>query len=136
MKCFLPNDLDVLSVKKNEHPIELCANPDGFDKSSQAMESMGSVKTVLDLWNNCSTAYVSAIVTDEDSTTRSKLSHSMAELVEAGKMSEPERRYKPKIAGNLGKKKRGSWRATDGASFNLQIVRPDTFHQELQERTV
>jgi hypothetical protein len=67
------------------------------------MES--SVKTILDVWKNCSNAYVAAIVTDEDSTTRSKLSHSMAERVAAGTMMEAKRRYKPKTPGRLGSKK-------------------------------
>jgi hypothetical protein len=85
--------------------VELCSNPEKYSKSSKAMESMGSVEIVLSIWKNYPNAYVSAIVTDEDSTTRSKLSHSMAELVQAGRMSEAERRYEPKIAGNLGAKK-------------------------------
>jgi hypothetical protein len=69
------------------------------------MESVGSVKTVLFVWQNCSNAYVTSIVTGEDSTTRSKLSHSMAERVAAGTMTEAERRYKPKTPGRLGSKK-------------------------------
>jgi hypothetical protein len=44
---------------------------------------MGSVQTVMDIWNNCPHAYGASIVTDEDATTRSKLSHSMSELVAA-----------------------------------------------------
>jgi hypothetical protein len=55
--------------KEVDHPLDLCANPGKFDKSSRAMESMGAVKTVLTIWNECSNAYVAAIVTDEDSTT-------------------------------------------------------------------
>jgi hypothetical protein len=72
-----------------------------------AMESMGSVKTVMDIWNTCPDAYryISAIVTDEDATTCSKLSHSMSELVAAGRMTEAERRYLPEKAGNLGGKR-------------------------------
>jgi hypothetical protein len=69
------------------------------------MESTGSLETVLSIWKNFPEAYVCCIVTDEDSTTRAKLSHSMAELVEAGRMMEAERRYPPKISGNLGAKK-------------------------------
>jgi hypothetical protein len=88
-----------------DHPLDLCANPGKFDKSSKAMESMGSVKTILDIWKNCSNAYVAAIVTDKDSTTRYKLSHSMVERVAAGTMTEAERRYKPKTPGGLGSKK-------------------------------
>jgi hypothetical protein len=91
--------------KKIEHSLDICANPEKFASSSRAMESMGSVKTVLDIWNTCPDAYVSAIVTDEDATTRSKLSHSMAELVAAGRMTEAERRYRPEKEGNLGGKK-------------------------------
>jgi hypothetical protein len=68
------------------------------------MESMGSVKMILDIWKNCSNAYVAANVADEDSTTRSKLSHSMAERVAAGTMTEAKRRYKPKTPGCLGSK--------------------------------
>jgi hypothetical protein len=44
-------------------------------------------------------------VTDEDATTRSKLSHSMSELVAAGRMTEAERRYLPEKVGNLGGKR-------------------------------
>ncbi len=69
------------------------------------MESMGSVETVKQIWKNCSNAYVAEIVTDEDSTTRSKLSRCMADLVKAGKMTEKERRPEPEKEGNLGKKK-------------------------------
>jgi hypothetical protein len=69
------------------------------------MESIGAVETVLHLWNNIPNAYCSAIVTDKDGTTRSKLSHSMDDLVVAGNMTEQERRYEPKVPGNLGKKK-------------------------------
>jgi hypothetical protein len=55
------------------------------------MESMGSVKTVLDIWKDCPNGYVVAIVTDKDSTTRSKLSHSKLEMVATGRMTERER---------------------------------------------
>jgi hypothetical protein len=96
----------VRQVRKNvDHALDLCTNPKKFDKSSKAMESMGSVKTILDIWKNCSNAQVAAIVTDEDSTTRSKLSHSMAECVAAGTMIEAEPRYKPKTPRRLGLKK-------------------------------
>jgi hypothetical protein len=86
------------------HTPNLCANPDKYDKSSRAMESLGAVETVLEIWNSCSKAYVSTIVTDEDST-RSKLSHSMADLGSAGRMAKEERRYKAKVKGMLGPKK-------------------------------
>jgi hypothetical protein len=66
---------------------------------------MGAMKTVLTIWNECSNAYVATIVTNEDSTTRAKLSHSMAERVAAGTMTKAERRYKPKKQGHLGAKK-------------------------------
>jgi hypothetical protein len=56
---------------------------------------MGSIKTVLDIWKDCPHAYVAAIVTDEDSTTPSKLSHFKSEMVAAGRMTEAERRYVP-----------------------------------------
>ena len=69
------------------------------------MESMGSVKTVLQIWKDCPNAYVAAIVTNEDSTTRAKLSHSKAEMVEAGRMTKEERRYVSKKDGTLGTKK-------------------------------
>jgi hypothetical protein len=77
--------------RKLEHSLDICANPDKFDQSSRAMELMGSMQTVMDIWNTCPDAYVAAIVTDEDATTRSKLSHSMSELVAAGRMTEAER---------------------------------------------
>jgi hypothetical protein len=67
------------------------------------MESMGSVKTVLNIWKDCPNAYVAAIVTDKDSTTHSKLSHSKLEMVAAGRMTEGERQYAPEKEGNLGK---------------------------------
>jgi hypothetical protein len=54
---------------------ELCANPESHDKSLKAMESIGAVETVLKIWNDRNDAYVAQVVTDEDSTTRSKLSH-------------------------------------------------------------
>ena len=91
--------------KGKPHPTDLCANPDKYAKSSKAMEALGAVETVLDIWQNCTNAYVATIVTDEDTTTRSKLSHSMADLVAAGRLSEADRRYKPKVEGNLGSKK-------------------------------
>jgi hypothetical protein len=43
------------------------------------MESMGCVKTVKRVWNENSNCYVAERVTDEDSTTRSNLFHSMEE---------------------------------------------------------
>ncbi len=60
---------------------------------------------MLEIWEHCPSAYVATIVTDKDTTTRSKLSHSMTDLVAAGRMSEADRRYKPKVEGNLGNKK-------------------------------
>jgi hypothetical protein len=76
-----------------------------FNKSSRAMKPMGSVKTVLKIWNKRSNAHVAAIVTDEDSTTRDKLSNSMAKGVTAGTITEAEQGYKPKTSGHLGLKK-------------------------------
>ena len=91
--------------KKQPHADELCANLKKYDKSSKAMEPIGSVDAVLKIWNEVPSAYVAAIVMDEDSTTRSKLSHSMKELVANKRMTEAKRRYKPDKPGNLGKKK-------------------------------
>jgi hypothetical protein len=79
--------------KGNPHPNSVCANPENYDKSWRAMESLGAVETVLNIWETCPNAYVATVVTDKDSTTRSKLSHSMADLVSSGKMTEAERRY-------------------------------------------
>jgi hypothetical protein len=93
--------------KGKPHPMDLRANPDKYARSSKAMEALGAEETILDIWINCSNAYVAAIVTNEDSSTRSKLSHSMADLVAAGKMAEADRRYKPKAEGRLGSKKDG-----------------------------
>jgi hypothetical protein len=69
------------------------------------MESIGAVETVDHIWTNCDDADVVTIVTDEDSTTRSKLLHSMADPVDAGKMTEVERQYEPKVPGRLRSKK-------------------------------
>jgi hypothetical protein len=91
--------------RKKEHPINLCANPEKYNKSSKAMESNGSVDQVLEIWETCPNAYCSMIITDEDATTRSKLSHCMAELVANNRMTEAERRNKPLKEGNLGTKK-------------------------------
>jgi hypothetical protein len=91
--------------KGKPHSTDLCANPDKHARSSKAMEALGAVEIVLDIWINCSNAYVAAIVTNEDSSTRLKLSHLMADLVAAGKMAEANRRYKPKVKGRLGSKK-------------------------------
>ena len=91
--------------KNVEHEEDLCANPEKYYKSSKAMESIGAVETVLSIWKNCANGYVAAVVTDEDSTTRSKLTHSHAEMVSAGRMTEAERRYEPKIPGHQGSKK-------------------------------
>jgi hypothetical protein len=68
------------------------------------MESIGAVETVTTIWKECPDAYVAAIVTDEDAATRSKLSHSKAELLAAGRITEAERRKPPKKPGNLGAK--------------------------------
>jgi hypothetical protein len=68
-------------------------------------EPTGLVQKMMDIWNNCPDAYVSAIVIDEDATTCSKLSHSMSELVAAGRMTEAERQYHPEKVGNLGGKR-------------------------------
>ena len=94
---------------KKEHPTELCANPEKYDRSSKAMEALGSVQTVLNLWNNFSNLYCGAIVTDEDGTTRSKLSHSMQEQLDAKLISEEDRRYPPTKEGCLGAKKSDLW---------------------------
>ena len=77
------------------HPTNLCANPEKYDRSSKAMEVTGSVDEVLDIWENCPTAYHATISTDEDATTCSKLSHCMAELVTANIMMEAECQYPP-----------------------------------------
>jgi hypothetical protein len=69
------------------------------------MESMGSVKTVMNICKDYPNAYMAAIVTDEDTTTLFKLSHSKSEMAAAGRMTEAERRYDPEIEGNLGKMK-------------------------------
>jgi hypothetical protein len=71
------------------------------------MESMGAVKTVMTIWNECTNAYVETIVTDEDAVMRSKLSHFMAECVAIGTMMEAEQRYKTKTTRCLGAKKPG-----------------------------
>jgi hypothetical protein len=55
------------------------------------MDPMGSVKTVMDIWKDCPNAYIAAIVTDKDSTTRSKLSNSKSEMVAAGRITEAGR---------------------------------------------
>jgi hypothetical protein len=94
--------------KGKPHPVNLCANPDKYAKSLKAMESVGAVETVNHIWTNCADdAYFAAIVTDEDSTIRSKLLHSMTDLVDAGKMTEAELRYALKVPGRLGSKKDG-----------------------------
>jgi hypothetical protein len=69
------------------------------------MESNGSVDQVLEIWETCPNAYCAMIITDEDATTRSKLTHCMAELVANNRMTEAERRNKPLKEGNLGTKK-------------------------------
>ena len=63
--------------KKLDHSLDICANPEKYDQSSRAMELMGSVQTVLDIWYNCQDVYVAAILTYVVATTRSKLSSSM-----------------------------------------------------------
>jgi hypothetical protein len=62
----------------------------------------------MDIWNTCPDAYIAAIVTDEDATTHSKLSHSMSELVAAGRMTKVERQYLLEKVGNLGGKRPNS----------------------------
>ncbi len=84
LPLLLPDALDV--KKKQEHSLDTCANPEKLDKFSRAIESMGSVKTVLDIWKDCPNAYVAAIITDKDSTTCSKLSHSELGMVAAERM--------------------------------------------------
>jgi hypothetical protein len=50
-------------VLSNNHPLDLCANhPEKFDNSSRAMESMGLVKMILNIWKECPNTYVAAIV--------------------------------------------------------------------------
>jgi hypothetical protein len=67
------------------HSCDLCANPEKYDRSSKAMESLGSVETVLGIWKKFPNAYVKCIVTNEDATMRSKLSNSLTELFDTGK---------------------------------------------------
>jgi hypothetical protein len=71
-----------------EHPDDLCTNLSKYDKSSRAMEYIGAVQTVMTIWNDYTNAYCSTIVTDEDSTMRSKLSHSIADLLATGRIME------------------------------------------------
>jgi hypothetical protein len=47
--------------KRNEHPNDLCANPEKCAKSSKAMESIGAVETVLSIWKNVPNTYCCAI---------------------------------------------------------------------------
>jgi hypothetical protein len=51
---------------------------------------------VLSLWDDCPNAYVAEIVTDEDSTTRSKSSHPNLELLAAGRMTCKMAKLQPK----------------------------------------
>jgi hypothetical protein len=51
--------------RKVENSLKTCANPETFHKLSRAMESMGSILAVMDIWENCPNTYVAAIVTDE-----------------------------------------------------------------------
>jgi hypothetical protein len=95
--------------KGKPHPDGLCANRNNYAKSSRAMESLVAVKTVLNSWDTRTNAYVSTIVTGEESTTRSKLSHPMADRVSTGRMVEAKRWYKPKIVGRLGAKINKEW---------------------------
>jgi hypothetical protein len=88
--------------KGKPHPLDLCANPDKYAKLSKAMEALGALESVLDIWENCPNAYVATIVTGQDTTTRSKLWHLMADLLLAGKVTEADCRYKPKVEGRLG----------------------------------
>jgi hypothetical protein len=81
------------------------ANPEKYDKSSKAMETIGAVRTVFEMWNKKPTCDMSTVVTDEDGPTRAKLSHSMADLVATNCMTKAKCRYKPKKVGCLGSKK-------------------------------
>jgi hypothetical protein len=55
------------------HSCDLCTNPEKYDRSSKAMDSLGSIKTILSIWKKYPKAYVKCILTNEDTTTRSKL---------------------------------------------------------------
>lgn len=74
-----------------DHWLDICANPEKYDKSTKAMESTGAVKTVLSIRKECPNAYLVEIVMDEYLTTRFKLSHSKSELIAAGRTMEEER---------------------------------------------
>jgi hypothetical protein len=54
---------------------------------------------------HCYNGYCSTIVTDEDSTTHSKMSHCTADLITAIRMIKAECQVKPKIKGRLENKK-------------------------------
>jgi hypothetical protein len=60
--------------KGKVHLVNICANPEKYAKSLKAMlETIGMVRTVLDMWNNNLTCYVSTIITEEDRPKRAKL---------------------------------------------------------------
>ena len=46
------------------HSTDLCANPEKYDQSSKAMESIGAVKIGKNIWTEYTNADVAASVTD------------------------------------------------------------------------
>jgi uncharacterized protein YegP (UPF0339 family) len=58
---------------------------------SKAMDSMGAVKTIISIRNNCPNAFFAEIVTDKDLATKFNLSHSNSELIATGRMTKAER---------------------------------------------
>jgi hypothetical protein len=52
--------------KGTKYPNDLCANPEKYAKSLKAMEYIGTVQTVLSIWETVPNAYCQAIVLEND----------------------------------------------------------------------
>jgi len=69
--------------------------PRNFSGSSKSMEACGAIKLVTEIFDLYD-AYVSIIIGDDDSTTRSNLKHSFKELILSGKWANKEQWPKTK----------------------------------------
>jgi len=69
--------------------------PQNFSGSSKSMEACGAIKLVTEMFD-FNDAYVSVIIGDDDSTTRSNLKQSYKELIKSGKWADKEKCPKTK----------------------------------------
>jgi hypothetical protein len=76
---FTKNSTEFLLTPRNHR----CPRDFDINLSSKAMEPLGAVQHCIDVAASPGNVYIAALVTDDDSTTRSNVKHSLADVIEA-----------------------------------------------------